>query len=115
MQDEEDPLRYARLLKPYPTKRLAKDLAKVKEYSSAVDRKLTELLISPPTLPREWRHELASLDEMLFLLGEQCELTHPGLIEMWEAAEADYERSVTAMVGILRGLAQAPRDEVVVG
>lgn len=112
MQDEEDPLRYARLLRPFPTKRLAEKLYYVQADAHAIERKLIEVLVNPPQTPERWRAELQALDDLLDSLTERCTEVRPVLARMVEQSDGDFERAVTAMLGILRGLAQAPRDEV---
>lgn len=103
-------LRYARLLKPFPTKRLADALYHVNAESAGISQELQRLLQNPPTTPEPWSDALWRLETALHLLIERCDEVLPVIVRMAEDAEPDFRRAVRAMEAILIGLREAPQE-----
>lgn len=97
---------HARLIKPFPTRRLPEVLYHVSTESSSIDNAVIRLQINPPTDPGEWRFELDALDTALRSLSARCGDALPALEEMARTADADFSRAVSAMLAVIRGIGE---------
>jgi hypothetical protein len=100
-----DLLRYARMVKPFPTRRLAEILYYVEADAGLIHRLTVNAQVEPPTQPDLWRETLDHILEVLASLTERIEQATPLLNTLWDQADADYERSITALTAIMRAIA----------
>jgi hypothetical protein len=96
---------YASLLRPFPTRALAKALRPVEANAVSLERLLTTVLISPPGTPEDWRFELDQILARLWQLREACEAANGTVIELSRSADRDFDVAVRAMRLMLSGLA----------
>lgn len=103
--------RHARLIRPFPTKRLHEVLYHVSQESAAIDKAVTRLLIDHPADAEAWRFEVYALMASLASLRARCGDAMPVLEQMAGNADADHRRAVDAMVLVLRGMGEAQPAE----
>lgn len=101
-------LRHARLLRPFPTRRLSETLFHVYADAHAIEQAVTALLVDPPTTPERWVFEVGHIQILLTSLSERCLAALPALGVMIDSADGDFQRAVSAMEAVLRGLQAAP-------
>ena len=100
-----DLLRYARMVKPFPTRRLAEIIYYVEADAGLIHKLTLNAQVEPPTQPQLWRETLDHILDVLSSLSERIKEAEPKLVALYDQADNDYERSITAIVAIMRGLA----------
>lgn len=103
-------VRYARLLRPFSTRRLQDALYHVLADSAAISHELERLLREPPTTPEPWTESLFRLADLLASLVERCEDAMPKVDRLAEDAPGDFRRAVTAMEHMIAGLRDEPQE-----
>jgi hypothetical protein len=95
---------YARLLRPYSSRRLTHALYQVEATAASISERQIRLLVDQPFDVAAWQFELETLQGMLQSLAEQCELAHRRLGLLVASAPGDHERAVRAMTRCLQGI-----------
>jgi hypothetical protein len=103
----EDLLARARLIKPFPVKRLADALYHVQAEAHSIDQRLLRLQLDPPRLPEHWYGELEALTASLGSLEALCGDAVPVLGRMADQADGDWQRGLDVIVSMMRGLSDA--------
>lgn len=101
---------YARLLRPFPAKRLADTLHQVQASGHVIDKRLMRLMLDPPATPELWRFELDMLAGDLHVLAEQCAEARTRVEVMAVDADRAFASAVDAMTLALRGAAAEARE-----
>jgi hypothetical protein len=106
-------MRHARLLQPFPTKRLADAIYQVTATATGIDQRVTRLLINPHVTVQAWCDELDAVRDELETLAEHCSMAFAKVGVIFDSADADWSRAIDAATAMLRGLAeeQPPPDE----
>jgi hypothetical protein len=99
-----DHLRFARLVKPFPIKRLPTVLHQVLAGAHVIDAKITRLLIDGVWSPEEWHAELDQIGVELYALAQACQQADAALDELHDQGDRDFEQAISAVAGMLRGL-----------
>jgi hypothetical protein len=97
-------LEHARLMRPFPVKRLTDALYHVQADAGQIAAVLVAVQTDPPRTPEAWVTELEHLLALLASLELRCRDAVPALEVLADQADADFERAVSAMLAILRGL-----------
>jgi len=100
-------LEHARLLRPFPVRRLHRALYHVEADAAAVSKRLLRLMVDTPSLPEDWSGELHGLADELESLAERCLEARLDVVEMARGAEGDFQRATDAMLAILKGESEA--------
>jgi hypothetical protein len=98
-----DLMRYARMIKPFPTRRLAEALYHVEADVGLIHRLATNAQIQPPTTPDVWYETLEHILECLWSLELRIKEAVPMIVALQDTADVDYERSISAITAIMRG------------
>lgn len=101
-------VRHARLLRPFPTRRLSETLYHVLADAHAVDKAVQGILVDPPMTPEAWVFELEHMRDLLGSLSARCGDAIPSLGLMVDSADADFQRAVSAMEAAMRGMQAFP-------
>lgn len=96
---------YARLLRPFPAKRLADTLHQVLATSGGLNQRLIRLQIDPPATPELWRFELDMIAGDLWSLADYCQEAQTRVEVMAVDADRAFASAVDAMAAMLRGAA----------
>lgn len=99
-----DLMRYARMVKPFSTRRLAEIVYHVEADASTIHRLVTNAQIQPPTTPDVWFETLEHILDCLWSLDLRIKEAMPMIIALQDTADVDYERSIAAITAIMRGL-----------
>lgn len=99
-------VQYARLLKPFPTKRLERALWHVQAEAIDLERTLHQILVDPPVTPEDWRYQMDKIDGLLWSLVERCWEAKPRIELLARDADRAYDVTVRAAESMLAGLAQ---------
>lgn len=100
-------VQYARLLKPYPTKRLADGLYQLLATAHTLEHVLIEILIDPPATPEPWCQALQRLSGEAAVLEDCCRDAQAVIGELYDRADEQYEVAVAAMMSALKGMREA--------
>lgn len=107
-------VRHARLLKPFPVKRLNdRVLYQLLSQAADIGHEAQRLLINPPTTPEPWCEALTSIGTKIETLADLCDDAAPLVELMMDSADGDFQRAVDAMAAMMRGMAESPPDGVV--
>lgn len=101
---------HSRLLRPYSTRQLSDALYNVTATANSLRQREMELLINPPVLPDEWIAGLGELQTDLFLLVQYSRDAWRRLAWLQRSAPKDYERALSAVVAILKGLPESATE-----
>lgn len=99
---------YSRMLRPFPVKRLSSILYHVLAVANDIERAMHALEADPPQIADHWCFELQQVEDALWSLTEYSIEAQAALHGMYDTAEADERRAMTAMVAIMRGLRDEP-------
>lgn len=103
-------VQYARLMRPFPYKRLADALYHVSASAHLLDKELFKILTDPPTTPEAWCQALQRVDGLLMSLMDDAGEAREPIRGMYDAADSDFEVAVKAIQAIGRGLAELEAD-----
>lgn len=104
---------FARLLRPFPIRRLEDGLYRVGAEAHSISQQVNELYRRHPGSPEEWREALDRLDMSLESLRARCGDARPLLAQMFESSDGDWRRGTEAALVMLKGLQlEAELDEV---
>jgi hypothetical protein len=95
---------YARLLRPFPARRLRDVLWQVQANAAAVSTHVERLMIEPPASAEDCRFELDHLRGLLFTLAAACGEADPALGGLGCDADRAYRVAEDAVRVILEGL-----------
>lgn len=101
-------VRYSRLIRPFPVKKLADALYHVEADAASISDTLQALYRDPPLTADDWVATLDRLDMLLRSLQARCGDAIPVLGDLVDRAEGDHERGVRALAAILKNM---PREE----
>jgi hypothetical protein len=101
-------LRYGRMLRPFPTRRLVDALYHVESDAASLSAIVQNLLIEPPQTAAPWCEALYYALDCLDSLAERVQEARPALERMIDTADADAARAATAMRALTEML---PSDE----
>jgi hypothetical protein len=97
--------RYGRMLRPFPTRRLADALYHVEAEGAALTRVLQNLLVEPPQTAEPWSEALYYVLDCLDGICERAMEARPQIERMIDTADVDAERAAAAMRAIVSVLA----------
>lgn len=100
-------VRYARLLRPFPTKRLADALYRVEADGTALHHELFAVLTDPPTVVEQWCQRLQTLTGLLMSIEEESREARDVIRGMYDDADRTFSVALRAMESMLRGLREA--------
>ena len=98
----------ARLIKPFPVRRLADGLYQVNAGGNLIHQRLTGVLIDQPATKEAWCQELQAIKGMLMGLADACRDAEELVDELWDSADRDYEAGLRVVSSMLRGLSAYP-------
>lgn len=99
---------YSRMLRPFPVKKLGTILYHVLAVANSIERAMHALEADPPQIADNWCFEVQQLEDALWSLTEYAVDAQAALHQMYDSADADERRAMTAMVAIMRGLKDEP-------
>lgn len=97
-------VRYARLVRPFPVRRLPDVLYHVLADSHAIEQAVQRLLVTPPASPEDWDREMQGIANSLWSLAGRCDDAGPQIEELAEQGEHSYETAVNAVAAMFRGM-----------
>jgi hypothetical protein len=100
-------VRFARLLRPFPTKRLADALYRIEADGTALHHELFAVLTDPPTAPETWCQRLQALTGLLMSIEEESRAARDVIRGMYDDADRAFDVAVRAVEAIMRGLREA--------
>jgi hypothetical protein len=95
---------YARLLRPFPTKRLADVLYRVDQDGAQLHNEMLKVLADPPGVPEAWCQVLQRLQGLLWEMEDEAREARAVLDEMYLDADRAFDVSVRAMECVLAGM-----------
>jgi len=98
----------ARLIRPFPTRRLADGLHQVLGSGNWIHSRLTAVLIDPPATKEGWCQELQAIKGMLMTMADECQQAGALVDELFDSADRDYEAGLRVVSSMLRGLSAYP-------
>ena len=104
---ESTEVRFARLLRPFPVKRLADTLYHVQAESNGIDSRLIKLLTDTPVRPETWKFELDQIAGDLWSLAQRCQEAQAAVEAMIDEADHQFETAVDALTAAMRGMRDA--------
>jgi hypothetical protein len=90
-------LQMARLIKPFPTRRLADGLYQVEAGGNLIHQRLISVLRDPPGTPESWCMELQQLKGLLLVLADECHEAVARVDGFYDRADEDFASSVRAI------------------
>jgi hypothetical protein len=97
--------RYVRMIRPFPTRRLAEIVYHVEADASMVHRLVLNAQVQPPVTADTWSETLLHLLDVLWSLDLRIKDAVPMIETLLDQADTDFERSVSAVTALMRGLA----------
>jgi hypothetical protein len=102
---------YSRAVRPFPLRRLTGRVAAIHRRCGYLAEVTAELVASEPHGPQQWRYWLGEMQDCLEDLIEEAHDVKAECVKSYDSAPADYERAVSAMLTILRGMDEPPDGE----
>lgn len=99
---------YVRMIRPFPTRRLAEVLHQVLGTAALIDKLATNAQIEPPRTADLWVETLFHIGDELELLKQMIDEVFPRLTQMLDEADFQYERSISAVRALLAGVEHGP-------
>jgi hypothetical protein len=96
-------LQMARLVKPFPVRRLADGLHQVLGSGNWIHNRLMGVLLDPPATKEGWCQELQAIKGMLMTLEHECREAGVLVDGLFDSADRDYQIGITAVTAMLRG------------
>jgi len=103
-------VQFARLIQPFPLRRLSNILYPVQADAAALGLRLDRLLIDPPATPEDWRFELQTIATHLWSIADNARSAGPPLEGLMDRADADFEVALRAVRAMLSGLRVSDED-----
>jgi hypothetical protein len=94
---------YVRMIRPFPTRRLAEVLHQVLGTAALIDKLVVNAQIEPPRSPDVWTETLSHILTELDLMHDIIEEAVPQITVMVDEADHVYERSLSAVRALLAG------------
>jgi hypothetical protein len=101
LPDRDDVFRYAKLVRPFPIRKLSDTLYFVGADAGVLAAMLTNAQIEPPQLADDWAELLWHMIDVLTSLGERAAAAIPVLEEMIDRADVEGERGQAAIRAVL--------------
>jgi hypothetical protein len=94
-------MRYGRMLRPFPTRRLAEAIYWVEADAASVSHIVRNVLIEPPQTAAPWCEALYHLQDVLDSIAERAMECKAEVERMVETADADAVRGAVALRALL--------------